>query len=106
MSGLALGVDGAAHRGATEAAWPAPPVGVVGSGLDIVYPKANVELWHRVAAAGVLVSETALGQRPEKWRFPARNRIIAGLASGTLVVVESVMWPGNWAATTRRCGTG
>lgn len=88
VSGLALGIDAAAHRGALASDVGAPPVGVVGCGLDVVYPLANRALWEGVAAAGCLVSECPLGTRPEAWRFPARNRIIAGLA-GVTVVVES-----------------
>jgi DNA processing protein len=87
VSGLASGVDGAAHQGAL-AAGGAPPVGVVGTGLDVVYPPGQTELWRAVGEAGVLVSEAPLGARPERWRFPARNRIIAGLAD-LVVVVES-----------------
>jgi DNA processing protein len=87
VSGLASGIDGAAHRGAL-AADGAPPVGVVGSGLDVVYPRGQDQLWHAVAAAGALLSEAPLGGRPERWRFPARNRIIAALAD-LVVVVES-----------------
>ena len=87
VSGLALGIDGAAHEGAL-AAGAAPPVAVVGSGLDVVYPRRHADLWRRVGAAGVLVSEAPLGARPEPWRFPARNRLIAGLSS-VVVVVES-----------------
>jgi DNA processing protein len=87
VSGLAWGIDGAAHRGAIAAAG-APPIGVVANGLDIVYPAGQHELWHAVAAAGVLLSEAPLGTRPERWRFPARNRIIAALAH-LVVVVES-----------------
>jgi DNA processing protein len=87
VSGLALGIDGAAHRGAL-AAEAAPPIGVVGSGLDIVYPAGQGRLWDAVIAAGVLLSEAPLGARPERWRFPARNRIIAALAD-VVVVVES-----------------
>lgn len=87
VSGLAEGIDAAAHHGALGSAATAP-VGVVGSGLDIVYPRRNADLWRRVAAEGVLVSEAPLGARPERWRFPARNRIIAGLAR-VVVVVES-----------------
>ena len=87
VSGLALGIDGDAHRGAL-AAGAAPPVGVVGSGLDVVYPRSHEALWHEVAAAGVLLSEAALGARPEPWRFPVRNRVIAALAE-IVVVVES-----------------
>ncbi len=87
VSGLALGIDGAAHRGAL-AAGGAPPVAVVGSGLDIVYPPAHAALWEQVAGAGLLLSEAPLGARPEPWRFPVRNRVIAALAE-VVVVVES-----------------
>ncbi len=87
VSGLALGVDGAAHEGALAAAC-APPVAVVGSGLDVVYPRRHARLWEQVGAAGALLSEAPLGAVPEPWRFPARNRIIAALAE-VVVVVES-----------------
>jgi DNA processing protein len=87
VSGLATGVDAAAHRGAM-AAGGAPPVGVVGSGLDVVYPRGQGALWRSVGRAGVLLSEAPLGARPERWRFPARNRIIAA-CSDLVVVVES-----------------
>jgi DNA processing protein len=87
VSGLALGIDGAAHRGAL-AAGGAPPVAVVGSGLDVVYPPSHSTLWQQVAGAGLLLSEAPLGARPEPWRFPFRNRIIAALAE-VVVVVES-----------------
>lgn len=87
VSGLAVGIDAAAHAGALSAD-AAPPVGVVGSGLDVVYPRANTGLWQQVASKGLLLSESPLGARPERWRFPARNRIIAGLAE-LVVVVES-----------------
>ena len=87
VSGLAAGIDGAAHSGAL-AAGAAPPVGVVGSGLDVVYPRGHAALWAAVADAGALLSEAPLGARPEPWRFPARNRIIAAL-SDVVVVVES-----------------
>ena len=90
VSGLALGIDAAAHHGAldAEADGGAPPIGVVGSGLDVTYPRAHGALWTAVAAAGVLVGEAPLGAAPEPWRFPARNRIIAALGS-VVVVVES-----------------
>lgn len=87
VSGLALGIDGAAHRGALAAA-AAPPVAVVGTGLDVVYPRRNADLWEAVATAGAVLSEYPLGTRPERWRFPARNRLVAGLAD-VVVVVES-----------------
>jgi DNA processing protein len=63
-------------------------VGIVGSGLDVVYPQRNRALWDEVAERGVLLSEAPLGAPPERWRFPARNRIVAALAS-VVVVVES-----------------
>jgi DNA processing protein len=87
VSGLALGVDASAHRGALTVEG-AEPIGVVGSGLDIVYPRANRDLWDAIAAKGTLFSEAPPGSAPERWRFPARNRIIAGLADA-VVVVES-----------------
>ena len=87
VSGLALGIDGEAHRGALLADG-APPLAVVGSGVDVVYPKRHGDLWAGVAAAGAVVSEAPLGGRPEPWRFPARNRLIAAF-SDLVVVVES-----------------
>ena len=87
VSGLALGIDGAAHRGAL-AAQGAPVVGVVGSGLDVVYPRGNRDLWDAVGEAGTLLGEAPLGAEPEGWRFPARNRLLAALAD-VVVVVES-----------------
>jgi DNA processing protein len=90
VSGLALGIDAAAHRGVLETSGDgaAPPIGVVGSGLDVVYPRVHGRLWADVAGEGVLLGEAPLGARPEPWRFPARNRIIAALGA-VVVVVES-----------------
>ena len=88
VSGLAAGIDGAAHEGVFAATNGTPPVAVVGCGHDVIYPRAHTRLWRRVAAEGLLLSEAPLGARPEPWRFPARNRIIAALAD-VLVVVES-----------------
>ena len=87
VSGLAAGIDGAAHEGALSAGHAAA-LAVVGSGLDVVYPRVNAALWRRVSQEGLMISESPLGARPERWRFPARNRIIAGLAD-VVVVVES-----------------
>jgi DNA processing protein len=86
LSGLALGIDGEAHTGALSGG--TPPVAVVGTGLDVVYPRRHEQLWASVAARGAIVSEYPLGTPPERWRFPARNRIIAALAE-VVVVVES-----------------
>ena len=87
VSGLAIGIDGAAHAGAL-AAGTTSPIAVVGSGLDVVYPRRNAALWREVERRGVLLSEAPLGAPPERWRFPARNRIIAAIAD-VVVVVES-----------------
>ncbi len=86
VSGLALGIDAATHEGAI--AGGGPTIGVLGSGIDVVYPKSNRGLFTRVRDSGVIVSEYYLGEAPLAWRFPARNRIIAGL-SDVLVVVEA-----------------
>lgn len=86
VSGLALGIDGAAHEGVLAVHGGAAPVGVVGTGLDTVYPKRNAGLWERVATEGLLVSEVPVGSGPSPWRFPARNRIIAAFSEVVLVV--------------------
>jgi DNA processing protein len=87
VSGLAIGIDGAAHEGAL-AAGAAPPLAVVGSGPDVVYPRRHRRLWDRVVEAGSVVGEAPLGAPPMPHRFPLRNRIIAGL-SDLVIVVES-----------------
>jgi DNA processing protein len=84
VSGLARGVDAEAHRGALDAS--GPTVAVLGCGIDRDYPAAHSELARRVAATGLIVSEYAPGVEPAPWRFPARNRIVAGLAAATVVV--------------------
>ena len=84
VSGLALGIDAAAHRGGLDGA--SSSIGVVGTGLDIVYPARNRELAHELARDGCLVSEFALGTAPTASNFPRRNRIISGLGRGCLVV--------------------
>ena len=84
VSGLARGVDGEAHRGALAAG--EPTVAVLGCGIDRDYPARHALLAAEIAAAGLLVSEYAPGVEPAPWRFPARNRIIAGLCAATIVV--------------------
>jgi len=84
VSGMALGIDGAAHAGALET--EGRTVAVIGTGLDRVYPKAHHQLAHQIARHGLLVSEYPLGTPPLTANFPRRNRLIAGLANGTLVV--------------------
>jgi DNA processing protein len=84
VSGMARGVDGEAHRGALEAG--GATVAVLGCGIDRDYPAAHSELARRIAETGLLVSEYAPGVEPAPWRFPARNRIVAGLCAATVVV--------------------
>jgi DNA processing protein len=88
VSGLAIGIDGAAHAGALEAGGGV--VGVVATGLDIVYPRRHVVLFERVRAAGALLSETGFGVGADRFRFPVRNRIIAAIAD-VVVVVEATL---------------
>jgi DNA processing protein len=92
VSGMALGIDGAAHEGALETA--AGTIGVAGTGLDRVYPRAHRDLAHRIAAHGLLASEFALGTPASRDNFAIRNRIIAGLSLGTLVV-EAALQSGS-----------
>ena len=91
VSGLALGIDGAAHAGALAAVSDGAPgrtVGVAASGVDVPYPRRHAILWREVVATGAVLSETVPGRSAEPWRFPTRNRIIAGLVQ-MVVVVES-----------------
>jgi DNA processing protein len=84
VSGLARGVDGEAHRGVLEAG--GITVAVLGCGIDRAYPAAHAELARRICERGLIVSEYEPGLEPAPWRFPARNRIIAGLCAATVVV--------------------
>jgi DNA processing protein len=84
VSGLALGIDGAAHEGALDG--PGSTVAVMGTGADRIYPARHRALAHRIASHGLLLTEYDLGMPPLPDNFPRRNRIIAGLARGTLVV--------------------
>jgi DNA processing protein len=84
LSGLARGVDGEAHRGALEAGGPA--AAVLGCGIDRDYPAAHAHLARRICERGLVVSEYAPGVEPAPWRFPARNRIVAGMAAGVVIV--------------------
>ncbi len=83
VSGMARGIDGEVHRGALEAG---VTVAVLGCGIDRDYPAAHAELARRICERGLIVSEYEPGVEPAPWRFPARNRIIAGLCEATVVV--------------------
>lgn len=96
VSGMALGIDGAAHEGALEGAAPdaIATIAVVGTGLDRVYPRQHRDLAHRIADRGMLLSEYAIGTPPLPANFPRRNRLISGLSQGTLVV-EAALQSGS-----------
>jgi DNA processing protein len=83
ISGLAFGIDSCAHRGALEGG---RTIAVLGCGADIAYPAAHRGLWRQIAERGLVLSELAPGTTPWRWAFPARNRIVAGLAGITIVV--------------------
>jgi DNA processing protein len=84
VSGLALGIDRAAHEAAL--ANNLFTIGVIASGIDLMYPPANADLFERVADAGAIVSEFPIGLPPKPFHFPRRNRIISGIADGLLLI--------------------
>lgn len=99
ISGLALGIDAAAHQGALKAYRRAPSVAgstiaVIGTGCDIIYPARNQKLTYEIAEHGLIVSEFPLGAKAQPTHFPRRNRIISGLSQGVLVV-EAALQSGS-----------
>ncbi len=103
VSGLALGIDGAAHEGGLES--PCSTIAVIGTGIDRIYPARHEKLARRIAERGLILSEFPLGTPPTSENFPQRNRIIAGLAQGTLVV-EAALQSGSLitARMANECG--
>jgi len=83
-SGMALGVDGAAHQGALSCGGPS--IAVLGNGLDTIYPSRHRELYHQLCTKGLLISEYPLGVKPSRYTFPQRNRIVSGLSYGVVIV--------------------
>jgi DNA processing protein len=92
VSGVALGIDAKAHQGALSAG--GLTAGVLGCGLDVIYPRGNKDLYPQIAENGILLSEYPCGTRPDGFRFPARNRIISGLVQG-VVIVEATLKSGS-----------
>jgi DNA processing protein len=86
ISGLARGIDGAAHWAALDAAADSTTLAVCGTGLDLVYPPEHLALAHKIKQRGLLISELPLGAGPKAGHFPRRNRLIAALALGVVVI--------------------
>lgn len=86
VSGMARGLDAAAHEGALDSGTTA----VLGGGVDVIYPQENEALYHELAARGAILSEVELGTKPQARHFPRRNRIISGMARGTVVIEASL----------------
>jgi len=87
VSGMAKGIDSAAHRGCLRGR--GFTIAVLGSGMDIIYPESNTNLFNHIAEKGSILTEFPLGTPPEAWNFPTRNRIISGLSKGVVVVEAS-----------------
>lgn len=87
VSGLAVGIDASSHKGALDG--PGKTVAVLGSGIDVCYPRENRYLYERISEEGLVVSEYPPGEPPLKFHFPERNRIIAGMSKGVVVVEAS-----------------
>jgi DNA processing protein len=103
VSGMARGIDSAAHTGAIEAG--APTVAVLGCGVDVVYPPENLRIWDAAAQNGAVISELPPGTQPLAANFPVRNRIIAALSRG-LLVVESALTGGTAISASMATGLG
>ena len=88
VSGMASGIDSAAHKGALDAG--GKTIAVFGTGVDICFPASNAGLYERIAESGLIVSEYEPGEGPMAWHFPARNRIISGLSRATIVVEGAI----------------
>lgn len=83
VSGMAMGIDSSAHRGALSMG---DTCAVLGCGVDVVYPRENKELYNKICENGVIISEFMPGQRPERWHFPVRNRIMSGISQAVLLI--------------------